>query len=147
MIGTMTDENTHRYWSKKYGLWEVPAMRWFINKGDPVEENKPYEITFSHYFPCDSREPRTTKISVLCDSVSNRAPVHQDSNVRMLARLQADLSHLSEGDLASTITTRNDGKKCYRISASVEATFLSASTKYVLLCHGERYDTISAEYV
>jgi hypothetical protein len=40
-----------------------------------------------------------------------------------------------------------DGIARYELPAIIEATFSSASTKYTLLYNGERYDTVTAEYV
>jgi hypothetical protein len=121
-------------------------MSWFIKKGEPVEENKPHEITFVTDHPVDSGQPMTEKLHLYCDDTSVAAPIHKNENVRQLATLEADLGGLSTYDLASTILFRKDGKKYYATAGAVECTFLSASTKYVLLSQGRRYDTVSAEY-
>jgi hypothetical protein len=121
-------------------------MSWFIRKGDPVEENRPHEIKFITDHPFDNGKPKSDALHVWCDSVSPTAPVHKNDNVRQLVTLEADLTPLSKSDLVSTIVIRKDKKKYYVTAGAVEATFYSASTKYVLLCQGKRYDTVTAEY-
>ena len=55
----------------------------------------------------------------------------------------------SQGQFYGQTWTLNYGhsKIFYRIRGAIEATFYSASTKYVLLYQGKRYDTVTAEYV
>lgn len=105
------------------------------------------EITFTHLSLVNAGKPSPFTIPICCSESSTIAPIHRDDTVRNLVFLQADLSHLSEGELARTITKRADGKDYYTIRGVVEATFYSASMKYVLLCLGKRYDTVTAEYV
>ncbi len=122
-------------------------MKWFIKKGAAVEENKPHVIDFHHLHLCSEGKPKSVTLQVWCDSETPTAPIHRDKNVRNLVTLEADLTHLSKSDLTSIITVLADKKKYYVTSGSIEATFYSASTKYVLLCQGKRYDTVTAEYV
>jgi hypothetical protein len=122
-------------------------MSWFIKKGDPVEESKPAEIEFNQKFLVSDGQPKSITLEVFCDENSKDAPTHKTSNGRDLVTLEADLTHISKSDLNGTIKVCEDGKKYYVISGAVEATFYSASTKYVLLCRGKRYDTVTAEYV
>ena len=123
------------------------AMEWFIKKGNPVEESKPHEIEFSRYFAVKDGRPQSIDMEVYCDETSKTAPVHKNKNVRTLVALRGDLSRLSGADLIGAIETRGDGNIYYVLTGSVEATYYSASTKYVLLCMGKRYDTVTAEYV
>lgn len=90
--------------------------------------------------------PTTIEISILCDEQTVAAPIYRTSNVRTLVTLEADLKQLPKSDLKNTIVTREDGNQYYNIECAIEATFYSASTKYVLLCQGKRYDTVTAEY-
>lgn len=122
-------------------------MSWFIKKGDPVRESQPTEITYHRHFLVSSGHPRSLHLNIWYDEKTTTAPIHKNSNVRKLVTLEADLSHLPQADLNKTIVTREDGKKYYFINCAIEATFYSASTKYVLLCQGKRYDTVTAEYV
>jgi len=122
-------------------------MRWIIQRGEAVEENKPHKITFINDHLVSDGKPKSVTLNVWVDSDNLKAPVHKDGSVRKLVTLEANLQHLSEADLRPMITTRPDGKKYYVTSGAVEATFYSASTKYVLLCQGKRYDTVTAEYV
>ena len=39
-----------KYWDKKHSRFRVPAMRWFIKKGQAIEEGKPIKIHFGHHF-------------------------------------------------------------------------------------------------
>lgn len=122
-------------------------MRWFICKGDAVEEKKPHAINFTTDHLVSDGKPKSVSLDVWVDSHSLTAPIHKGDTVRRLVTLVADLTLLAQADIMSTITTRSDGRRYYVTSGCVEATFYSASTKYVLLCQGKRYDTVTAEYV
>lgn len=143
----VTNMTVYRYWSEKHQYYKVAAMRWFIRKGEAVQENKPHAISFVRDHLVSNGEPKSMTMNVLVDSDSLNAPVHKGDSVRKLVTLEADFTHLSQADLAPTITMRKDGKRYYEIHGAIEATFYSASTKYVLLYQGKRYDTVTAEYV
>jgi hypothetical protein len=121
-------------------------MRWFIKKNDPVTEGQPSVIYWHEDFLVKKGTPKSTWRSIYCDEQTVAAPIHKTSNVRALVKLEADLRQLPKSDLKKTIRTREDGNQYYSISCAIEATFYSASTKYVLLCEGKRYDTVTAEY-
>ena len=121
-------------------------MRWFIKKNEPITESQPSVIFFHTDFLLSEGTPTLTGTSILCDEQTVTAPIHKNSNVRELVKLEADLRQLSKSDLEKTIVTRKDGNQYYAIDCTIEATFYSASTKYVLLCEGKRYDTVTAEY-
>jgi hypothetical protein len=121
-------------------------MRWFIKKGDPVRESQPSIIEYYQDFLMSGGIPTSTSMDILCDEQTATAPIHKTNNVRKLVTLQADLTQLPKSDLGKTIVTREDKKRYYSIDCSIEATFYGASTKYVLLCQGKRYDTVTAEY-
>lgn len=74
---------------------------------------------------------------ILCDSVSETAPVHRNDNVTHFAKLTADLSQISEDDAKKTIQRYPDGNDYYIFNGVVEATFDSASMEYVLVTEGE----------
>jgi len=84
---------------------------------------------------------------IYCDKDSSTAPIHKSDNTRALVTLEADLSWISQKDLASTVVTYEDGKKYYKIQGAVEATYYGGMTRYVLLCMGKRYESVTAEYV
>ena len=107
----------------------------------------PIEISFCHKSLVSAGKPTAVRIPIYCDENSTSAPVHRNSNGRDLVVLRADLSHLTESELEPTIKRCADGQEYYSIKGFVEATFYSASTKYVLLSLGKRYDTVTAEYV
>jgi hypothetical protein len=128
-------------------VYKTHAMSWFIRRGEAVEENKPTPITYYMDYLVANGKPKSLSIKVWHDPVNSTAPIHKGNGVEILVTLDADLSHLAKSDLNKTIQTRSDGKQYYVVQGSVEATFLSANTKYVLLCMGKRYDTVTAEYV
>ncbi|OBT67817.1 hypothetical protein VE03_02422 [Pseudogymnoascus sp. 23342-1-I1] len=135
------------YWCERHEAYRVRAMHWLICKGDAVEENKPHEITFRTGFPISEGKPKSATLTIWADPSSLEAPVHNGPSVSKLVTLEADLTHLQKSDLDKTIQTYEDGLEYYVIAGSIEATFFSASTKYVLRYQGKRYDTLKAEYV
>lgn len=122
-------------------------MLWFIKRGEPVDEGKPIEITFAHRSLVSAADLGSVTITIWCDEVSAVAPVHKNSNGRNLVTLKADLSHFSMSDSGSMQTIVGvDGNTYYRVPGVIEATFYSASTTYMLVCKGQRCDTVTAEY-
>lgn len=73
--------------------------------------------------------------------------MHPNSNVRVLVTLEANLGPLTNEDLAKMREKHADGLWYYCVSGHVDATYRSASTQYVLVLEGKRYDTVTAEYV
>ncbi len=69
--------------------------------------------------------------------MDEKAPVHQNQNVREFVSLEAKFGHLKKSELASTVIRLADGKDYYRIVGAVEATFYGTSTKYCLLYQGK----------
>jgi hypothetical protein len=126
--------------------YRVGVMRWFIHKGDVVQEGKPQPIVIHDGHLASKGRPKRASLSILADSDSPTAPVHRHSGVKKLVRLKADFGFLSQKDLDQTIRTYPDGRKYYRIPGVIEATFLSASTKYVLSYKGKKYAAVTAEY-
>ena len=59
--------------------------------------------------------------------------------------LKVDLATIPEETLNRD--RGNDGELYYRCDTEIEVTHCSASTKYVLVYKGIRYDTVEAEYV
>jgi hypothetical protein len=127
-------------------VFKVRELRWFIKKGEPVEENKPVEIKFCQRIAVTAKTIDFS-LFVYCDEKTPVAPIHRNSDGRVLVTLRADLSHMSMADreLLSTDICA-DGLKYYFIDGAVEATYYAASTKYVINCNGRRYDTVTAEY-
>ncbi|KAF8862453.1 actin-like ATPase domain-containing protein [Acephala macrosclerotiorum] len=140
-------EEGKKYWWAKYRQFHVPTVSWFIKRGEPVQEGNPKKIDFIQDFPVSEGRPTTCNIDVFCDEVSPTAPVHPNSNVRVLVTLEANLQSMSTEDLTRTRGTRADGLEYYCMAGYVEATYRSASTQYVLCLLDKRYDTVTAEYV
>ncbi len=137
-----------RFWCHIDGGYRVREVLWFIKRGEPVEEGKPTEIGFVHRVLTSASNLGTFTITIWCDEISDVAPVHKNSNGRDLVTLRADLSHFSTSDSGSLQSQWGaDGNNFYQVPGTIEATFYSASTKYVLVCKGQRCDTVTAEYV
>lgn len=87
----------------------------------------------------------------------------RDDNVKVLANVEADVSHIPENQLCRR--QGSDGEWYYELNCKIEAVYLSASTTYTLLynsesftkrvCHrlllihttDQRYNTVTCEYV
>lgn len=113
-----------------------------------MEQGKPIEISFVHWAQTSAANMGSCTLSIWCDAISDVAPVHENSNGRDLVTLRANFSHFSMSEFRSLKIKRGaDGNNYYEVPATIEATFYSASTKYVLVCRGQRCDTVTAEYV
>jgi hypothetical protein len=70
-------------------------------------------------------------MSIYADQTDRTAPLGRDENVKILAKVEADVSHIPEYKLARR--QGNDGEWYYDLSCQIEAVYLSASTTYTLL--------------
>jgi hypothetical protein len=127
-------------------MFKTQAMAWFIKRGDPVDETETKRIHFCQNFSVEDGRPNEAVLDIKCDEVSSEAPIHPDQNCRTLVTLRADLRSITDEDMESTRIKHANGKWYYEIDGDVEATYLSASTKYTLLFLDKQYDTVSAEY-
>lgn len=98
--------------------------------------NCPVKLSFLQYFQvCDGYHQ--TSFDILCDGVSETAPIHRNGNVTCFTKLTADLSQIPEDDAKKLIQRQPDGNDYYVFNGTVEATFGSASMEYVLVIEGE----------
>ena len=158
---TVYDEKLHKHlsstkhWCGMDGCWKVYSMEWFIKRvrsnllsihsslesadhyhqGDPVSENKPYYTSFVWTGLVSQGRIRKIKMSIYADQTDREAPVGRDENVKLLARVEADVSHIPEYKLARR--KESDGEYYYDLSCQIEAVYLSASTTYTLLYNSE----------
>ncbi|PTB75898.1 hypothetical protein M440DRAFT_1334688 [Trichoderma longibrachiatum ATCC 18648] len=148
---TKYDERIHGHmsekksWSGMEGYYKVNAMEWFIRKGDAVSENEPYITSFVWTGLVAHGRIRKMRMTIYCDQTSEEAPIDRNSNVQVLAHVEADVSHIPEHLLNRR--QGKDGSMYYELSCKIEAVYLSASTTYTLLYNNQRYDTVTCEYV
>lgn len=74
-------------------------------------------------------------MTILHENTSEDAPIVRNENVKVLAHVEADVSHIPEHRLHRRLG--KDGKWYYELSCKIESVYLSASTKYTLLYNGE----------
>ena len=123
----------------------------------------PVSISFYQHFKVSDGYPQTASMKVYCDSVTPTAPIHENSNVNSFAELEADLSQIPRSEIRQLIKKSPDGNVYYVFDGAVEATFNSASMKYVYVIRGEfmyflagivnsskllgvRYDIVTVDY-
>ncbi|KAI2469096.1 hypothetical protein F4781DRAFT_395791 [Annulohypoxylon bovei var. microspora] len=136
---------TKKYYDGYSGCWRVSVMDWIIKRGELVSENKPFLQTYYYTWPVKFGRIRSISINVYADEVSKVAPLERDSNVKVLCKLTANLDHIAEDKLEKTLGV--DEEMYYVLETQVEAVYRSASTEYTLIYKGQRYDTVTAEYV
>ncbi|OCL09088.1 hypothetical protein AOQ84DRAFT_339451 [Glonium stellatum] len=134
-----------KYYDGYSGEWKIYVMRWFIKKGDVVNEDTPY--TFDYYLKWLVSDGRPNEIiqTMYCDRTDRSAVVYIDEGVAQLVRLKVNVDDLPPD--AFNIRIGKDGEMYYVIEYSVEVTYQSASTNYVLVYEGNRYGSVTAEYV
>jgi hypothetical protein len=150
-MGKKYDETKHvrskAYWSGYYGELRVRAMSWYINKGNPVTEDKAFIQHFTLVRKVSQGPSRTKNVSLLMcsDPDDVGAPIYRDNQVKELAQLTADLSCIPAGDI--TRKFGKDGIEYYVMDFQIEMTYFSAHTEYVLVYNKVRYGSVMAEYV
>ncbi|KAL2869219.1 Hsp70 family protein [Aspergillus lucknowensis] len=137
---------SQKYWCSRLGFFRAPEMVWFVTKGLAIEENKPIPIDFNQDYLVSDGKPQVLYMDIYADAELSKAPVHKANSTKVLVTLKANLSGIPQADLDKTIRRRPDGKDYYGIDGSIEATYSSAETTYVLFCQGKRYATVRAEY-
>ncbi|KAG8669583.1 hypothetical protein FPOAC2_08917 [Fusarium poae] len=136
---------SNRTWCGLDGCYKVLAMEWFITRGSEVSENEPYFTSFVWTGPVSSGRIRKIKMTIYNDQLPRDAPVARDDNVKILSHVEADVSHIPENQLSRR--QGSDGQWYYELNCKIEAVYLSASTTYTLLYNGQRYNTVTCEYV
>ncbi|KAI0905828.1 hypothetical protein F4823DRAFT_632251 [Ustulina deusta] len=134
-----------RFWSAFSGLWYVRTMIWFIKTGDAVSEDFPFRKSYRYTSPVGTKRPRSYSLSIYADETSPTAPIGRSSNVKLLCRLSADLSSIPDEQLTKRLGA--DGRMHYYVEFDIEAVYHSATTQYTLIHKGQRYDSVTAEYV
>ncbi|WZH46094.1 hypothetical protein QYS62_007164 [Fusarium acuminatum] len=134
-----------RTWCGLDGCYKVLAMEWFITRGSAVSENEPYFTSFVWTGPVSQGRIRKIKMTIYNDQLPRDAPVGRDENVKVLANIEADVSHIPENQLGRR--QGSDDQWYYELNCKIEAVYLSASTTYTLLYNNQRYNTVTCEYV
>ncbi|KAK4238359.1 chaperone protein DnaK [Achaetomium macrosporum] len=137
--------NCTKEWCGMDGCWKVKNMVWFIQRGDAVSENEPFYTYIIWNFPVTLGRPGKLWLNVYADPTAREAPIERDENVALLCHIEVDFGHIPENLLGRKKGV--DGQWYYQLRCTVEAVYLSASTRYTLLYNGERYSSVTAEYV
>ncbi|KAI0125116.1 hypothetical protein BJ170DRAFT_488835 [Xylariales sp. AK1849] len=134
-----------KYWCGLEGCYKIALMKWFIERGDTVSENEPYQRRFLHHHPV--KEGRVHKVTtyMYVDDTIRSAPIIRDSDVKVLCKVEADLSHIPESQFEQR--KGMDGEMYYDMDFKIESVYLSKSTSYTLIHKGQRYTTVTTEYV
>ena len=130
------------------GELKVFDMSWFITKGSPVTEDRAFSRKYHKVWKVSDGPRQTVSQDILMyeDPDDEGAPIYKDgTNVKHLARLNADLSCIPTGELTQKVG--KDGKVYFVIYYEIEMTYYSAQTKYALVYKQVKYDSVTAEYV
>lgn len=126
-----------------------------------MKVGSPVDIPFILYYQVTEGYPQTATIEVWHDDQTAVAPVHPTNKVKSFAKLEADLNQVPKSEMNKLVKKLSDGNKYYAVAGAVEATFNSASMKYVLLIGGMcrvharekkltssgiRYDVVTVDY-
>ncbi|KAL8676432.1 MAG: hypothetical protein Q9224_007287 [Gallowayella concinna] len=150
-LGTVFDRFIHdfkyRYWSDFHGVYRIKTMRWFIQKGQKVEENKPTQFSFLRYMRVNVSPSLKIVVHLfVCGDSEELGPsMYKDSRVSKLVKLRADLSRIPLSQIRTV--TGADDLLYHLINFSVEVTHYSGYTKYELVHNNINYGPVTAEYV
>ncbi|KAM7206445.1 chaperone protein DnaK [Naviculisporaceae sp. PSN 640] len=136
---------SQRHWCGLDGCYKVRVMEWFIQRGDPVAENEPFITSFTWAGLVSQGQIKKIGMDIYCDRTERNAPMAKDEYVRLLCRVEADLSHIPENMLRRR--KGYNGEWYYELCCKIEAVYQSASTQYTLIYNGQRYNSVTAEYV
>ena len=106
----------------------------------------PVDIPFVLYYLVSEGYPKTAVLEVWQDENTATASIHPTANVKSFAKLEADLNQVPNSEMNKLVKKLPDGSKYYAVAGAVEATFDSASMKYVLHIGGIRYDVVTVNY-
>ena len=112
----------------------VPQLT--TQQGEALKVGLPVAIPFVLHYPISEGYPKSASLEVWHDEITATAPIHPTSNVKKFAHLEADLNQVPKSEMNKLVTKLPDGNQYYALSGAVEATFSSASMKYVLLIGG-----------
>ena len=138
-----------RIWSSFYGGFSIHIMKWFIQKGEKVEEDKPQRLGYLQNIKVRESAPLPTitlEAFVASDPANTGAPLYPlETQVRRLVEVTADLSRIPANKVRQVEGA--DGDMYWKIPFQVEITYYSAYTAYELIHDGINYGAVTAEYV
>ncbi|KAK3370882.1 hypothetical protein B0T24DRAFT_302275 [Lasiosphaeria ovina] len=137
--------NIKKHWCGLDGCYKVYTMEWFIKRGDDISENEPFFTSFVWTGPVSQGKIRKIKMDIYTDRTARDATIARDEDVSLLCHVEADVSHIPESQFARRKGA--DGQFYYELNCKIEAVYLSASTQYTLLFNGQRYNSVTTEYV
>jgi hypothetical protein len=117
-----------------------------VKQGDALKVGVPVNISFTQLYRVSEGYPKTATLEVWHDERTATAPIHPTTAVKSFAKLEADLSQVPNSEMNKLVKRFPDGNNYYAVACAVEATFNSASMKYVLLVGGIRYDVVTVDY-
>ncbi|KAL1860361.1 hypothetical protein Daus18300_009274 [Diaporthe australafricana] len=107
-----------RRWDGFNGCYEVEVIDWFINKGDPLTEKRPFFKNFLVTSRVNHGKPRRIYLIIYVDETSQIAPLGKTETVRELCALEADISQFPESQM--TKVRGLDGFMYYSTGGQIE---------------------------
>ncbi|POS74752.1 hypothetical protein DHEL01_v206854 [Diaporthe helianthi] len=133
-----------RRWDGLNGCYEVEVMNWFIKKGDPVTESRPFSKNFSVTSRVNHGKPRRLYLIVYTDEISQVAPLAKTDTVRELCAVEADLTQIPESQMLKRQGI--DGFMYYSTDGEIEIVYHAPTITFTLLYNGQRYNSVNVDF-
>ncbi|KPI43092.1 uncharacterized protein AB675_2163 [Cyphellophora attinorum] len=138
-------EDADKYWDFYHGTFFITAMRWFVRKGDDIDQDEPL---ISHYVtkrrvvdgPPIVHSTRLYSFNSITDA---SPPDFPETSMKQLVSLVADLSTIPVSEIPQKLGS--DGNMWYVLEFDIRTKFFSAHTEYSLWHDGEQYGKVDAE--
>ncbi|KAF4179419.1 hypothetical protein CNMCM7927_001862 [Aspergillus lentulus] len=135
-----------KYWNALTEKWYVGnRMKWYIEKGKPISEDKPIRMSWSRNLPkvsCIEKLKQVTTSLYICNL--DDAPDHLTEDVFKICTLEANLSAIPRNLFRSK--TNYAGEEYYTIPFQIAMTPTSASIFLNLEFNGVSYGSVQAKY-
>lgn len=124
VLHSIFDEALHghirnrRCWDKFDATWRIPAMTWFIRKGDSVPEDKPHYQKAVFRRRVSEGRLNEAAVEIYADRTSAVAPVGVERSVELLCKLTVDLRHIPVTGFKEVIG--QDGEWWYEVETQIE---------------------------
>ncbi|KAK4937981.1 hypothetical protein LTR10_021470 [Elasticomyces elasticus] len=136
----------HKWYHGYSGKWMVTEMKWFINKGDELDQTAPLDTSWYHSRKVSRGFLVNEEIGLYAFTPhgDEDPPAYPCADVKDLVTLQADLSAIAATEIP--VEVGKDGKDYYVLAYQIKVAFFSAHMEYSLWYKDVEYGKVKAEY-
>ncbi|RAH52240.1 hypothetical protein BO85DRAFT_464003 [Aspergillus piperis CBS 112811] len=135
------------YWTYFYGEYCIDVMRWFVRKGDDMEEAKAIKTKWTKRRRIKDGPFSSISVSLykVDTALGEKPPLYFNRRVNQHATLNPSLGVIEKERIP--IERGADNKLYYVVQYEIHAVYYSAHYVYTLWYEGRNYGSVKADYI